>query len=110
MTESTQFAVDVAEALGWTEHPFIAASYSGEVIGVHARRFSRWHPDTDANDDYEVLEAVRKWPIEKRRIFHHFMTCRLSGRIPWEEDGCLYMQYQIGDYARAALAVAKKEK
>ncbi len=50
-------------------------------------------PFTDANDDYAVLVFARKWGLKKwDKFYEHLPTC-------------LADDYQIGDYARAALKV-----
>ena len=56
----------------------------------------RFDPFTDANDDYAVLEWMRKeatWTVGD-------MTDKFCDQLEWP---C--WEYQIGDYARAALKV-----
>ena len=57
--------------------------------------FKDWHPDTDANDDYAVLE----WMRCKDPKYWITFACELNDGFTEASD------YKIGDYARAALKV-----
>ena len=97
--------IKLAEAMGWTHihmkyvamdetsYPFgcpPAIHYADNVVD---KRFKEQIPDpfTDANDDYAVLE----WSREQH--FVTYLTAFLDNE--YSQD------YQIGDYARAALKV-----
>jgi len=59
-------------------------------------------PFTDANDDYAVLEWMRKGKDAGKDIGKFEM---------WLAEGGIFkFDYQIGDYARAALKVLKGEQ
>ena len=117
MTDSIKFAVEVARALGWEEKrkspypkhdgkPYIKL-FSGSPGYVCSKDDETWLPDSNANDDYDVLVEVRAWELNRQQLFY---DCLHS---IWAEPGCpvqLPLNYQIGDYARAVLAVAEKEK
>ena len=90
--------ITVAEAMGWTveEKDRLYDNYSEMLNGRygHLPHMSVGvlipDPFTDANDDYAVLEWMRN---EKRHIEFH------------DANKCNGWNYQIGDYARAALKV-----
>jgi len=100
--------IKLAEAMGWTSYPVHKGSFADQQGHVTWKspnpddgRFNLPDPFTDANDDYAVLEHFR---------------CRLGGwdRFQQEMDAnfsehvkksSLAVDYQIGDYARAALKV-----
>ncbi len=97
--------IKLAEAMGWK--PIGKQPVAETVAGI--AYLPKWQHDifgkltadhlpdpfTDANDDYAVLEWMRN--LESNARYH--MTMRLNGI--WD--------YQIGDYARAALKVIDNE-
>ena len=86
--------IRLAEAMGWTVCADGKTGFEGDS---RHRRILR-NPFTDANDDYAVLEWMRNKP-----------DIECASGYPWTEF--MHMneqeahQYQIGDYARAALKV-----
>ncbi len=71
-------------------------------------------PETDANDDYAVLEKMRE---QKRDMFANFYWSlqKAAKNRDYANPGARRFamaatQYQIGDYARAALKIIKAEK
>lgn len=112
--------IKLAEAMGWKLYEKVQKS-TGKVI-IHTRSKAPMHgsgdyvwtevpadkypdstlftptfdPFTDANDDYAVLEWMRKQDEEM------FTSFAFRCNIHWMDDWCLY---KIGDYARAALKV-----
>ena len=90
--------IKLAEAMGWEWKPYPEdtmgelTSPRGQVVYCTGaqRKYHIPDPFTDANDDYAVLEWMRR-----------------QGRSGWKvymEDLPMF-NYQIGDYARAALKV-----
>ncbi len=99
MTRQTnQQRIKLAEAIGWTRGEVRIVRVMGRSI-PHQRwidpegsdRAQLPDPFTDANDDYAVLEWLR---ANKKMLYSDRVYYRL-GR-PLDE-------YQIGEYARAAL-------
>lgn len=105
---SDQDRIKLAKAMGWEyEKPY--GTNAGPLFGklpagggVWTRSdgsfTNRFDPFTDANDDYAVLEWMRnmaKGSPEKYRL--DFYAHSMRGSMCWN--------YQIGDYARAALKV-----
>ena len=65
------------------------------MVGCPIHDESEWNPLKNANDDYAVLEWMRKdGPNE---AMDHFLF--------WHPQ-----DYQVGDYARAALKVLENDK
>ena len=84
--------IKLAEAVGleWLDCIPGRTHIKGVFI-LKGREWKQFNPFTDANDDYAVLEWMRgqDWP-----------------RWALISEGCEYcFDYQIGDYARAALKV-----
>ena len=88
--------IKLAEAMGWEWQQSSDPLIGRWSFGGMTHDYGLWHhyipdPENDANDDYAVLEWMRK---EREG----FSTCYLlTTRTRWS--------YQIGDYARAALEV-----
>ncbi len=97
--------IKLAEAMGWTNsHQF---RWDGPGDGEY--RNDPPDPFTDANDDYAVLEWVRKLVADKHGTLP-------SGKARWSSSDKWWPFYeaittaeasrhQVGDYARAALKV-----
>ena len=70
-----------------------------EAMGWNTVGGNLFQPDTDANDDYAVLEWMRK----------QIRPCQPHGEPDWPYlnalGGSLQIDYHIGDYARTALKV-----
>ena len=91
--------IKLAEAMGW-KHEQMRENLRRacwHLPPAEDWRYSAALPDpyTDANDDYAVLEWMRK---ENNKPWQ-FELSQLDGRKRYKWD------YQIGDYARAALKV-----
>lgn len=120
MTDSTKFAVEVAEALGWHkvvfgDCDFIRPCIMLDVGGVPSRAYSRhssialgFRPNANANDDYDVLVEARKWTIGKQVMFCTALELIYSERN--KTPHVWLLDYYIGDYARAVLVVVEEEK
>lgn len=122
--------IKLAEAMGWEiEKPYESAvrcRYGGkatmrlilpngggqicndETIGTHLP-----DPFTSANDDYAVLEWMRETivdqmrpedPVMVNKVLASHSQSLLKNRLGYKFD------YQIGDYARAALKVLGETK
>ena len=102
MTKTDKDKIRLAEAVGWKL-----------VDGVWHGKGSTWaslmfDPFTDANDDYAVLEWVRNQvPTNNNGIKW------ASHDLGW----CFYKhlkdnpaEYELGDYARAALKILEADK
>ena len=101
--------IKLAEAMGWKwdESPNQFAPGMGrwwfkgmcKDWGTKEQLSSYFDPFTDANDDYAVLKFARMaWkPAHTMESHHKWPTFVANLRTP--------DRYQIGDYARAALAV-----
>ena len=95
--------IKLAEAMGWEWKPYPEdtmgelTSPRGQVVYCTGaqRKYHIPDPFTDANDDYAVLEWIREQHFVS---FAEYYLCMVS-----EER----TDYQIGDYARAALKVMK---
>lgn len=96
--------IKLAEAMGWTNirSKYIAMeekSYPFGVVpgNVNDKRFKEQIPDpfTDANDDYAVLEWMRK-------------TDLINSLNVTEYEIQFWWKYKIGDYARAALKMIEQ--
>ena len=96
MTEDEKDRIRLAEAIG-RRHP-LGKHYGGgvsELFGGPSGYIEPFDPFTDANDDYAVLEWMRKNWTDQQQI-------DALEALPMGN----YMDaYQIGDYARAALKV-----
>jgi hypothetical protein len=114
-----KFAVEIAQVLGWPEieadtstvikQPSILTFKDG-TSWVYKNTQMQWYPDTDANDDYDVLLTVQKWPEEKQELVQHelhniWTMRRINTNSP---EPLLSTPYQIGDYARATLAAVNR--
>ena len=91
MTEEER--IWLAKAMGWRQ-----------IDGVWHGKGSTWdslmfHPLTSADDDYDVLEWARILPTPDPISWYHFIKAL-------GEDYVLGM-YQVGDYAKAAIAAKK---
>ena len=96
--------IKLAEAMGWVRED----DYDNSPFWVNGHRMgyapdSQWTKDleipdpfTDANDDYAVLEWMRNAPNSGPYF---------DALIPYGSA----WQYQIGDYARAALKVLNND-
>lgn len=122
-----------SEVMGWTEvdpsrpgGPWKMPAGGGAWRPTWLPR--DWNPFNDANADYEVLKKVRErwtaayadedgwqrqarflscvWKPWRERDRAEFAAGRLSPYIASAEQ----MRYEVGDYARAALAVLKGEQ
>ena len=71
-----------------------------EWCECHPESAFSFDPFTDANDDYAVLEWMRN-NVDAREWTHVLSD---------DFRGGMMCNYQIGDYARAALKVIKKEQ
>lgn len=127
MKEDLDMRIMLAEAMGWTHirmkwiamdetsYPFgcpPANQYSG---GVVQKQYKEQIPDpfTDANDDYTVLEWMRDWRAQgitqeqlhafNARVGDHWSFTAASPSSSW-------IQYQVGDYARAAISVLTRRE
>ena len=92
-----QDIIRLAEAMGWTFTPNAWTDPNGKVFDLCLRNDLPFHPFTDANDDYAVLEWMRN---EKDLLD----DSNIAMDVAWKalpEKGV----YKIGDYARAALKV-----
>ncbi len=105
-----QDIIKLAEAMGWNllEHKGTKRWIEPGNLGVIGYLILPFKPDTNANDDYAVLEWMRKehlWTNHGLMWDRFKWACadRLAGERPKRE---IY-QYKIGDYARAALKVIK---
>lgn len=82
--------IRLAEAMGIPDADQETVDIDSRTVCIWNERDS-FNPFTDANDDYAVLEWMRKegWP-----------------RWQLISEGCEYcFDYKVGDYARAALKV-----
>ena len=83
--------------------------------GKHNTMFDvahNWSPSTNAQHDYEVLCKVREMGFEPMCGIRDALVSQWQGRISEEEKTMTYdwytplvLNYQPGDYARAALQV-----
>lgn len=80
--------VRLAEAMGYTHD-----EWGNQVDG---KRVFHFQPENDANDDYAVLEWMRE--------YHDENDCSAADSS-FELTEKMLCDYQIGDYARAALKV-----
>lgn len=98
--------IKLAEAMGWTVAP-ITLEDCGAPFTVYKGAVDKseyddvewtvgWDPFTDANDDYAVLEWMRG-------VGDKYADYGLFQR--WQRDVPYWLDYQIGDYARAAIKV-----
>ena len=86
--------IKLAEAMGWIKVGPLSGDYSGNPPGTSGWPSPIPDPFTNANDDYAVLEWMRKdGPNE---AMDHFLF--------WHPQ-----DYQVGDYARAALKVLENK-
>jgi len=102
--------IKLAEAMGWiavTENRWVHEECKGKGPLDWDDRDAKYDfelpdPFTDANDDYAVLERMRsdyRWQKFKNELVN-------ARKIDAKWHGSQYTwNYQIGDYARAALAV-----
>ena len=103
--------IKLAEAMGWVRKP--RALVAGKPCG-HWKEAHWLHPNgkevndanfpdpfTDANDDYAVLEWMRDGDQNRFGLFKDEM----HQDNPTTDNGFYVWNYQIGDYARAALKV-----
>ena len=104
--------IKLAEAMGWTHLAKRVGWWMPPGVPESTQCWSGADelpdPFTDANDDYAVLEWMRTqylWQDIKSEFYslreHTESVKWLSGRYTWN--------YQIGDYARAALKVIDNE-
>jgi hypothetical protein len=85
--------IKLAEAMGWEKYhqpDFGGGHYAWRNERLRRKDASLPDPYTDANDDYAVLEWMRE--NHGGNFWVHF-------------ENTLSCNYQIGDYARAALKV-----
>lgn len=68
---------------------------------IHDFPHDAFNPFTSADDDYVVLEWMRKWDTDKWPLFESALTLHAGDPFVW----C----YQIGDYAKAAITVLDEE-
>ncbi len=108
MSQSDQDRVRLAEAMGW--------HFETDKYDDHAVEYW-WHktaekstvaaeppdPEHDANDDYAVLEWMRK-DYRFQKFKGQLTWLNTSGTLSNRSSEKTWM-YQIGDYARAALKV-----
>lgn len=94
----------LAEAVGWTD---VRHHSNGMVSAMPPNADPKWQhhlelpdPFTDANDDYAVLEWARK-----QRDIPGWWSEFIEALD--EADALDTLAYQIGDYARAVLAVLR---
>jgi len=84
----TDDRIKLAEAMGWKR---LNKTEWLDPDGIRHTNFG-FNPFTDANDDYAVLEWMRK-----------------NETMPMSLCGKLAFHYKVGDYARAALKVLEQE-
>ncbi len=89
--------IKLATAMGWECTCNMAID---QDCNVHDNGFLAFDPFTDANDDYAVLEWARN---SEPPEFWLAFCCALGSTK-------LSVDYQIGDYARAALKVITTDK
>ena len=89
----TKDSIRIAEAMGWK----VEQQSGGKIWKLPNGGLESifWNPLVDANADYAVLEWMRNRPN-----FSHGVTAHYMGE---------YLDYQIGDYARAALKVLEND-
>ena len=88
--------IKLAGVMGWTNY----LTHSKAEIWEHEEHSTRLEcpdPETDANDDYAVLE----W---ERATFKHEKHRRFCEQIGYSWN------YKIGDYARAAVLVLDRQE
>jgi hypothetical protein len=98
MTDRTQDRIRLAEAMG--------VEYRCNVDGTFYIGLP--NPFEDANDDYAVLEYMRKNLPDFGRAFE-WLASEWGSRRKKSEGWYSVARYQIGDYAEAALAVLKEK-
>jgi len=97
----------LCEAMGWEPYPTGSdPKFNWWVDPKTGKDYDKFDPFTNANDDYAVLEWMRgdyRWGpfktalIELRKI-----------EVSWHGSQFTW-NYQVGDYARAALKVLDNE-
>lgn len=94
MTMNERDKIKLARAMGAQFHTISNGSWA-QINLPNGRTLAEWNPDTDANDDYGVLEWLRKQyddgNQETNKAFRELT------------DAMLY--YEIGDFTRSALKV-----
>ena len=103
--------IRLAEAMGWN-----ARLYKGERVWTKPGRTygaeplkNLPDPFNDANDDYAVLEWMRKNLTELAVQKYEATVWEMALSHIWESRSDSYCPYQIGDYARAALKVLERD-
>lgn len=108
--------IKLAEAMGWTplDHKLIGWWMPpGVELDDHLFMINRKDeahlpdPFTDANDDYVVLEWMRKFRAQDMSDYPD------GGYLIWArfcEQFGVFGNYKIGDYARAALKVLENQR
>lgn len=99
MSVCRQDRIKLAEAMGWTDFICEAGLPPGAKGQKPMTQGHQLPPDpfTDANDDYAVLEHFRN----KQKAGGGNYKADLANWIEWAYS----VDYQIGDYAKAALKV-----
>ena len=90
--------IKLAEAMGWKWSLKDVHCKTGEWVSPEGFAYPNWclyeelpfYPFTDANDDYAVLEWMRKTQ-DRWEVIEDAM------------ESTDFLDYQVGDYARAAL-------
>ncbi|KKM21792.1 hypothetical protein LCGC14_1631830 [marine sediment metagenome] len=108
-----QRRIRLAEARGWvkvTENRWVPADCKGKGPLDWDDRDAKYafelpDPENDANDDYAVLESMRKRPIGDRAAFDFALVELVDNRkeITKASIWMVGRGYEIGDYARARL-------
>ncbi|MEO1035244.1 MAG: hypothetical protein AAFX44_06750 [Pseudomonadota bacterium] len=98
MTDNTEARIRLAQWMGWKwEEREYGITGQPTVVWINpAGKTVMQPPDpfTDANDDYAVLTHFRSIP-----------HCKLKASFFWELSDWNAAGYEVGDYARASLAV-----
>jgi len=103
--------IKLAEAMGWTPLDLKLTGYwmpPGVTIDTHVMHIERVaesdlpDPFTDANDDYAVLEWFRGNYLDFPGTHIGKEAKLILTRHLWN--------YEIGDYARAAISVLEEQK
>ena len=93
--------IKLAEARGWRKSSLCGWHLTNAAGDPIESRTELPDPFTDANDDYAVLE----WARTQDAQFQHDFQCALANLTTDKWFQSHLWNYQIGDYARAALKV-----
>ena len=99
----------LAELMGRWDFDWNRSRAPKDWTDDEVRKLCSFDPFTDANDDYAVLEWVRNNWQGQDGYYGHWNQFARSIWWSWDEYD-VTIPYQVGDYARAALAVLQQQE